>query len=129
MSIVQPRLTVLDPEQIDRVHRDSLRILWSTGVRVDDTRARDLLARAAGPGALDGDRVRIPAELVDWALAVAPRQVEVYNRRGGILELQLCGRGWINQFSRQRGSRFCFCRQAFGKRLNRSRLRGQSSGL
>lgn len=82
MSIVQPRLTVLDPDGIDRVHRDSLRILSSTGVRVDSPRARDLLARAAGPGAVDGDRVRIPAELVDWALGAASRQVEVYNRQG-----------------------------------------------
>jgi trimethylamine--corrinoid protein Co-methyltransferase len=82
MSIVQARLAVLDEEQIARIHGDSLRILASTGVRVDSPRARELLGRAAGPGAVDGSRVRIPAGLVDWALSVAARQVEVYDRRG-----------------------------------------------
>ncbi len=82
MSIVQPKLAVLDAEQIRRVHDDSLRILASTGVRVDSPRARELLVRAAGPGAVEGNRVHLPAELVDWALGVAARQVEIYNRRG-----------------------------------------------
>jgi trimethylamine--corrinoid protein Co-methyltransferase len=84
MSIVQPKLAVLNPEQIARIHGDSLRILSSIGVRIDSPRARELLTRAAGPGALEGNRVRIPAELVAWALGVAARQVEIYDRRGEV---------------------------------------------
>jgi trimethylamine---corrinoid protein Co-methyltransferase len=84
MSIVQPRLAVLDEEQIARIHGDSLRILSSTGVRVDSPRARDLLGRAAGPAAVEGSRVRIPSELVDWALSAAPRAVEIHDRRGDV---------------------------------------------
>ena len=32
--------------------------------------------------AVEGNRVRIPGELVSWALGTAARQVEVHNRRG-----------------------------------------------
>lgn len=78
MKLVQPKLEVLDGEQIQMVHEYSLRILSECGVRVDSVRARGLFA---GAGAIDGDRVRIPGELVDWALAAAPRSVDVYDRR------------------------------------------------
>lgn len=77
---VRPRLQLLTPEQIERVHRDSLRLLATTGVRVDSSRARALFARA-GCEAHDG-RVRVPPELVEWALRRAPSTVQVYDRRG-----------------------------------------------
>jgi trimethylamine--corrinoid protein Co-methyltransferase len=79
---VQPRLTVLDSAQIERVHHDSLQILSSVGVRVDSERARDLFAKAAGSASVDGDRVYIRNELVEWALEVAPQELTVYDRRG-----------------------------------------------
>jgi trimethylamine--corrinoid protein Co-methyltransferase len=82
INIIRPRLTVLDPEQIEQVHEYSLQILSSAGVRVDSAQAREILIRAAGASAVDGDRVRIPRELVEWALATAPSMVEVYDRLG-----------------------------------------------
>ncbi len=80
--LVQPRLTVLTEAQIEQVHACSLHILSTVGVRVDSERARRKLARAAGAMAVDGDRVRIPPELVEWALQVAPSTVDVYDRTG-----------------------------------------------
>jgi trimethylamine--corrinoid protein Co-methyltransferase len=81
-NIVRPNLTVLDPAQIEQVHDYSLQILASAGVRVDSEQARHLFARATGSPATDGNRVRIPPELVEWALEVAPSSIDVYNRRG-----------------------------------------------
>ncbi len=43
-NIVHPRITVLSQEQIDQVHEYSLRILSTTGVRVDSERARQVFA-------------------------------------------------------------------------------------
>jgi len=79
-SLVRPRLQLLTPEQIERVHRDSLRVLATTGVRVDSPRARALFARALGEP--EDGRVRIPPDLVEWALRCAPSAVEVYDRLG-----------------------------------------------
>jgi trimethylamine---corrinoid protein Co-methyltransferase len=82
MSLVRPILRVLDDEQIAQIHDYSLQVLSSVGVRVDSARARQLLRKAAGPGAVDGDRVYIPRELVYWALEAAPATVKVYDRQG-----------------------------------------------
>lgn len=76
---VRPRLTLLRPAQIEQVHHASLRILSDVGLRVDSPRARQALARVAQ---VEGERVRIPPQAVEWALQAAPSVVDVYNRRG-----------------------------------------------
>jgi len=78
---VRPQLTVLSQEQMAQVHDYSLRILSSTGVRVDSEQARRVFSQATGQPA-DGDRVRIPRELVEWAIEAAPESIGVYDRRG-----------------------------------------------
>lgn len=82
MHAVRPRLEVLSSEQVQQLHGYSLRILSGCGVRVHSERARKLFAQAAGVSSVEGDRVRIPRELVEWALGVAPASVEIYDRRG-----------------------------------------------
>jgi trimethylamine--corrinoid protein Co-methyltransferase len=81
MGQAQPHLTLLSEEQKNRVHAWSLRILSETGVRVDSTAARRVLLHPGGCP-VDDARVRIPAELVAWALESAPDGIEVYNRLG-----------------------------------------------
>jgi trimethylamine:corrinoid methyltransferase-like protein len=72
---VLPRLSVMNPEQIKQVHEYSLRILSSIGLRVDSLEARKRFARAIGSQAVDGDRVRIPPDLVEWAIQAAPARI------------------------------------------------------
>ncbi len=81
-NIVQPRITVLTPDQVDQVHEHSLALLSSVGVRVDSEPALRLFRRALGAGAETAGRVRIPRELVDWALQVASPSVEIFSRTG-----------------------------------------------
>ncbi|MCJ7724262.1 MAG: hypothetical protein MUP03_09025, partial [Anaerolineales bacterium] len=57
-SLVQPRLSVLEPGQIEQIHAHSLKILSQVGVRVDSERALKLLAKAQGVR-LDGSRATI----------------------------------------------------------------------
>ncbi len=83
-TIVQPRLALLSDEQMRQVHEYSLQLLSSVGVRVDSDRARQLLVQAAGPAAADGKLVRIPRDVVEWALAAAPSTVSLYDRRGDL---------------------------------------------
>jgi trimethylamine--corrinoid protein Co-methyltransferase len=81
---VHPHLSVMDPKQIKRVHEYSLQILSSIGLRVDSPGARKRFARAIGSQAVDGDRVRIPPDLVEWAIQAAPAHIDVYDRKGSL---------------------------------------------
>jgi trimethylamine--corrinoid protein Co-methyltransferase len=72
----------MDRKQIKKVHDYSLQILSSIGLRVDSLEARNLFAQTIGPQAIDGDRVRIPADLVEWAILAAPARIDIYNRKG-----------------------------------------------
>ena len=75
-----PRLTLLGEEACQRLHAASCRILEQTGFRVYHPPA---LALLRSHGALvEDDRVRLPAEMVDAAIASAPRSFALY-RRGG----------------------------------------------
>ncbi len=84
LNRVRPRLEVLSKDQILQIHDYSLRILSSAGVRVDSERARNLFARAGGESVVAGDLVRIPADLVAWALEKAPDAVEIYDRHANL---------------------------------------------
>ncbi len=83
-SVVSPRLEVLSRGQMQQIHDYSLRILSTCGVRMDSERARQLFVKSAGGAAVNGDRVRIPGELVRWALETAPAAVEIYDRRANL---------------------------------------------
>ncbi len=71
----------LTDEKLERIHAASLQILEHTGLRLNETQAVDLL-KQKGASVEDGNRVRIPPKLVEWALSVAPKETTLYNRRG-----------------------------------------------
>jgi trimethylamine--corrinoid protein Co-methyltransferase len=80
--IVQPKLTVLSPEQIAQVHAYTLKILSTTGVRIDSPEARRVFTGAQGTALVEEDRVLLQPELVDWAIQATPSSVDIYNRLG-----------------------------------------------
>jgi trimethylamine---corrinoid protein Co-methyltransferase len=77
----RPRVRFLTDEIVDLVLDEAHRILQEIGVLVEHPPAIDLLT---GAGAKLGDdrRVRIPADLVDRALATAPRTISLFDREG-----------------------------------------------
>ena len=83
----QATLNVWDDDACRRVHEASLTVLARTGVDVKDDRARELYAAAGA--AVDGRRVRIPGELVEQALASAPRTWTLRPRGGETAPLEL----------------------------------------
>jgi len=62
------------------IHNSSLQILERTGIDVHDDQARSILAE--GGATVDGMRIRLPADLVAWALSATPQQLTLYNRDG-----------------------------------------------
>ena len=80
-TIGAPIFRKLSEDQLERMHFASLEILERTGVRLHLPEAVELL-RKAGAEVTGGNRVRIPASLVEWALSVAPKRVVLANRNG-----------------------------------------------
>jgi trimethylamine:corrinoid methyltransferase-like protein len=75
-----PRFRILDEAQILRIYQTALRVLDEVGVRVNLSKAVDILA---GNGARVKDRnvVEIPSFLVEAAVQSAPSNVTLYNRK------------------------------------------------
>ncbi len=76
---MKPRyFEVLDAAGIERIDAASMHVLERVGLRVDLKRAREVF-RDAGAHVHEGNRsVRIPEELVRWAVAQAPSRFTVY---------------------------------------------------
>lgn len=76
-------LEVLSNDQRAQVHERTLHVLDHTGMRVDSEQARRIL-RDAGARVDETTRiVRFPPELVEHALAAAPRRFDLGGRRSG----------------------------------------------
>lgn len=76
------KLSFLDNKEIESIHQSTLRILGETGILLNQPQARRLLLDA---GALmDGERVRIPADLVEKMLALCPSRVSLMGRSGSV---------------------------------------------
>lgn len=76
-----PLFRKLSDEKLERIHNASLEILERTGVRMYEPHALELLKKK-GVKVEQEDRVRIPPDLVEWALSVAPKTATLYNRLG-----------------------------------------------
>ena len=76
-------LQVLTADECDQVHEKTLELLARTGVRVDSQRGRKLLQEAGAISAGADDILRLPPELVESALELAPRDFTLGGRRPG----------------------------------------------
>ncbi|MCU0594142.1 MAG: trimethylamine methyltransferase family protein, partial [Desulfobacterota bacterium] len=75
-----PHFRLLDEAQILRIYQSALRVLDEVGVRVNLSKAVDLLA-GAGARVKDKNVVEIPSFLVEAAVRSAPSNVVLYNRK------------------------------------------------
>lgn len=71
----------LSDAQLQQIHWASLEIMERTGMRIYDERAISLLKKA-GASVSDGNRVRIPEQLVEWAIRTVPKRITMYDRQG-----------------------------------------------
>jgi len=77
---IRPRITVVNEQQMGQIHESSLHILKSVGLEIDSEKAVEVFSGAGAD--VDRSRVRIPADLVRWALDVSPSSVDIFDRRG-----------------------------------------------
>ena len=72
------RFEVLSPDEVERIHGASMQVLDSVGIKVDYAPARDLLGQAGAGVDTANNIVRIPEQLVRWAVSQAPSQFTLY---------------------------------------------------
>ena len=77
---MRPRIEAVSARDVEAIHEASLSVLERTGVVIPYQAARDVLVTAGATADADGRTVRIPARLVDEALAAAPRDVLLAGR-------------------------------------------------
>lgn len=68
-------------DQCQSLHDASLAIMERTGMRFLDDEAVSLLKKG-GAAVSDGNLVRIPQHLVEWAIRTAPKQISLYDQTG-----------------------------------------------
>jgi trimethylamine--corrinoid protein Co-methyltransferase len=78
---LQPRLRVFNHEQVLAIHAAALEILEKVGFKMEHAGALEMLTDA-GCQVVEGDRLRLPAHLVEAALDSAPKQIVLYDQRG-----------------------------------------------
>jgi trimethylamine--corrinoid protein Co-methyltransferase len=66
---------------LDLLHKASLEIMARMGMRFYGQEAIDLFKKA-GASVSDGNLVRIPPRLTEWALETAPKEIAIYDRKG-----------------------------------------------
>lgn len=78
---MRPRIQVLDNTLIEQIVTESRRILAEVGMEVRGEELRQRLLTAGLPAGKDG-RVLFPPDVIDQALATAPRSFILYDRDG-----------------------------------------------
>ena len=71
----------LGDNQLSLLHDASLEIMARTGIRFYEQEALDLL-RKAGADISEGNLVRIPHHLVEWAVRSAPKNITLFDQTG-----------------------------------------------
>ena len=81
MNNVRPKLTLMNEEQILEAHKNVLKVLSETGVRVDSPAILQMLEWKLGLKSEDRI-IKFPPEIVEDAIKSTPKTIDVYDRRG-----------------------------------------------
>jgi trimethylamine---corrinoid protein Co-methyltransferase len=80
IETLHPQVRMLSDEQIQAIHHTSLDILSQTGIVMKNRRAAELMLAAGARQ--QGERIKIPAHLVQNALLSAPARIPMHTRTG-----------------------------------------------
>lgn len=79
---MQPKLSLLTDDLIQRILDEAYQLLLKPGVKVNNEEARDLLATAGAQVDFETNVVKIPQQIVRKALETAPREFYLYDYDG-----------------------------------------------
>ncbi|NMC13045.1 MAG: hypothetical protein GYA34_09190 [Chloroflexi bacterium] len=79
---IRPAISVLTAEQIQTVHQYALQVLAETGVRLDSPQLIERFRQIVGNRMIEGSHLKLPADLVEWAIKSAPSVIDIFDRKG-----------------------------------------------
>ncbi len=82
-------LSVISDEEVRRILAAAYEILERTGAQYHDKESIEILKK--GGCWVEGNVVKIPTKLVEWAIRTAPSKVTLYNSRTGEVAMRLEG--------------------------------------
>ena len=88
----RPSLNVLSEDQIEQIHLATLKVLERTGVQITHLKALELLDGAGV--SVNGNRVRVPAQMVEEAIHASPTRFALGGRNGEPSFLLEDNRSW-----------------------------------
>jgi len=80
---VRPSLRILTREDIKVVHEAALKVLSEVGVVIPIKEVTEKMKELGAD--VSGNIVKIPTDLVTWAIDVAPKKIELFNREGKLV--------------------------------------------
>ena len=89
------RLNFLSADDVELIHESSIELLASHGVRSESRPIFDIFSRAGALTDLDTQVIRLPREMVDGALATAPKSFVLYGRDPAMDLLAEAGRPYF----------------------------------
>ena len=82
-------LTVISEEDVEKIYRASLDLLFEPGVYSDSDLALELFEKAGAKVDRAERSIRIPKELVEWAIQKAPSSFTLYGRNDPAMDLKV----------------------------------------
>lgn len=79
---IRPAISVLTAEQVQTIHQNALKVLAETGVRLDSPHLVERFKQIVGNQMIEGSHLKLPADLVEWAIKSAPSVIDIYDRKG-----------------------------------------------
>ena len=80
MTIIRPKINLLNDNYKNLILREAKKILNTLGVFVENSDAKELLKKEGVVN--EGDRFFIPSDLVDKCLKTTPSEINLYDREG-----------------------------------------------
>jgi trimethylamine--corrinoid protein Co-methyltransferase len=80
MTIIRPKIRVLDKSHKELILNEAKSILEKLGVFIENAEAKELLKKKGVP--YEGERFFIPSDLVDASLNTTPSEIKLYDREG-----------------------------------------------
>ncbi len=80
-EIVRPKIQLLSPEQMNKIHIYSVSILEKTGIKVESKTALEIFKKS-NAATIKNDLVCIQGELINHAIETVPSSIALYNKAG-----------------------------------------------
>lgn len=82
MNVNRPSLSFLERDTIKNIYDSALRILESTGVKIDNLEVLEVLHQSGAVIDFDKRRAKFPQDLVKKCVKLAPSEIKLYSRDG-----------------------------------------------